>query len=305
MRPIVFVPEPISASGMDLLKTDCDIVAPWQEGHDLGPAQMKSVLHGLSRALKVIGKHGVGVDNIDCAAATQRRIPVVYTPTANANAVAEHAVALMLALARDIYPASAALREGLFGKKRFEGVELAGKVLGVVGLGRIGARVAEMAKFGFGMDVRGYDPFLTAETYSGPATLTDSVDELLAQSDFVTLHLPLTPETKHLINAQRLATMKPACRIINTSRGAVIDEAALAAALHDKTIAGAALDVFESEPLPADHPLCLAPNALLTPHISSSTRESLDRMAAQSALGVLDVLQGRQPQYLVNPEAYG
>jgi D-3-phosphoglycerate dehydrogenase len=224
---------------------------------------------------------------------------------ANANAVAEQTLTLMLALARNVYPASVAVREGRFRERdKFIGVELAGKTLAVIGLGRIGSRVAEMVRHGFAMDVRGYDPFVKKECYTGAATIADSLESLLREADFVTLHLPLTPQTGKLINAERLRLMKPSCRIINTSRGGVIDEAALAQALDEGRIAGAALDVFEKEPLPADHAFLRTPNTLLTPHVSASTKESMERMARDAALGLLDVLNGRKPQSVVNPEVF-
>ncbi len=251
-----------------------------------------------SRRLKVIAKHGVGVDNIDIEAAKTADIPVVYTPTANANAVAEHTLALMLALSRKVAPASAATRAGhLNDRGQFLGVELAGKTLGVIGLGRVGSRLAQMAALGLQMSVHAYDPFVKQKDYSGPAILEDSLEKLIRSADFLTLHLSLSPDTKHLINEQTLSWVKPDCRVINTSRGAVIDEAALSLTLVEGRLAGAALDVFEQEPLPADHPLIHSPNTLLTPHISSSTRESLDRMSFQAAQGVLDVLKGRTPEY--------
>ena len=253
--------------------------------------------------LKVIAKHGVGVDNIDCAAATARGIPVVYTPKANANAVAEHTIGLMLALARHVVGASVALRDGRFADRgRFIGVELAGKTLGVVGLGRIGSRVAEIAAAGLAMKVRAYDPYLAPNAYTGPTERAASLDELLGAADFLTLHVGLSPETRHLIDDRRIAKLKPGCRLINTSRGAVIDQRALIRGLEEGRIAGAALDVFEEEPVAADHPLCRAPNLLLTPHIASSSRESMDRMATDAARGVLDVLQGRTPADLANPD---
>lgn len=259
----------------------------------------------LCQNLKVIGKHGVGVDNIDCKAATEHGIPVVYTPTANAGAVAEYAVALMMALARKIGPASIAIGENRFGdRNQFQGIELAGKTLGLIGLGRIGQRVANIASAGLGMRVLAYDPFLNKEAYDGPASLQNTLEEVLSQSDFVTLHVSLTEETHYLIDELRLSQMKPGCRIINTSRGAIIKEEALVQALEEGLIAGVALDVFETEPIPANHPFSRAPNALLTPHISSSTRESLDHMARDSAQGVLDVLQGRPPQYVANAEVF-
>lgn len=326
MKPVVFIPEPIASSGLDLLKAECHCLAPWD--HDPAPAadlqgdglnsgrallyEADAVIVRLfkidaqdilkAKRLKVISKHGAGVDNIDLQAATAAGIPVLYTPTATVNAVAEHTLALMLALTRQIGPASAALKEGRFSERgRFQGIELSGKILGIVGLGQIGTRVAQMASLGLGMTVHAYDPFIPRTSYTGPAIIEDSLELLFRKADILTLHVPLTPDTWHMINARSLAWVKPGCRLINTSRGAVIDEAALVPALNEGRLAGAALDVFEEEPLPADHPLCQAPNILLTPHISSLTQESLDRMSFQSAQGVLDVLHGRTPEHIVNP----
>jgi D-3-phosphoglycerate dehydrogenase len=302
VNPVVFLPETIAECGIDLLRPSCEIVSDGLEDADAVIVRLFKIsaeqLASCER-LKVIAKHGVGVDNIDVAAATARKIPVVYTPTANSNAVAEHTLTLMLSLARHVYPSSQALREGRFkDRAKLQGVELAGKTLGVLGLGRIGLRVAEMARDGLAMNVLAYDPFIEESDYE----LAPSLDAVLRAADFLTLHLPLTEETRHLLNAERLQMLKPCCRIINTSRGAVIDEGALVEALQGGKVSGAALDVFEDEPLPADHPLCRAPNALLTPHISSSTAESLDRMARDAAQGVLDVLQGKPPAHIVNPE---
>jgi D-3-phosphoglycerate dehydrogenase len=305
-RPIVWVPEKISDAGLQLLRDRCEIVSAAHDACDAVIVRLfKVTAEEMSRRpkLKVIAKHGVGVDNIDVAAATASGIPVVYTPAANANAVAEHAIALMLALCRRIVDASAAVRNWKSAdRSKLEGIELAERTLGVVGLGRIGARVAHIARHGLGMRVLGFDPIIDPKTYDGPATLVGSVDELLPQCDVISLHVPLTDATRNLIGARTLQMLKPTCRIINTSRGAIVDEAALVQALHDGRIAGAALDVFENEPLPGDHPLCTAPNVLLTPHISSSTKESLDRMAIHAAQGVLDVLEGRRPRYAINPE---
>ena len=174
----------------------------------------------------------------------------------------------------------------------------------MIGLGNVGSRVARMAAHGLNMSVRAYDPFLSEGVDPGPAVLEASLESLLQEADFLTLHVSLTPETKHLINEQSLDRVKTGCRIVNTSRGAVIDEGALVQALSDGRLSGAALDVFEDEPLPADHPLVAAPNTLLTPHIASSTRESLDRMSLQAAEGVLDVLNGRTPEFLFNSEVF-
>jgi phosphoglycerate dehydrogenase-like enzyme len=182
------------------------------------------------------------------------------------------------------------------------GIELAGKTLGVIGLGRVGSIVAQIAALGLKMNVIGFDPFVAEGSYSGPAQLTKTLEDLLRQSDFVSLHVSLTPETRNMINAHTLAWVKSKCRLINTSRGAVIDEEALVQALVDGKLGGAALDVFAEEPVPPNHPLLKTPNTLLTPHISSTTVESLDRMSLQAAQGVLDVLHGQNPQYIFNPE---
>jgi D-3-phosphoglycerate dehydrogenase len=316
MNPVVFVPEPIAESGLSLLKSECECLAPWENNIEADRDSLyeadavivrlfkigKGDLEKSSR-LKVVAKHGVGVDNIDVKAATAAGVPVVSTPKANANAVAEHTLTLMLALARKLAPASSVIGQDRFHDRGlFQGVELEGKTRGVIGLGNVGFRVARMAAHGLQMSVKAYDPFFPKGADAGPAVLEDSLEKLLRTADFLTVHVSLTAETKHLINQQSLSWVKADCRIVNTSRGAVIDQAALAQALSQERLAGAALDVFEEEPLPADHPLVQAPNTLLTPHIASSTKESLDRMSLQAAQGVLDVLNGRPPEYLFNTE---
>ena len=254
-----------------------------------------------ARRLKVVAKHGAGLDNIDCQAATERGIPVIYTPGANANAVAEHAIGLLLALARNTTRADAALRGGRpFERGEFQGVELAGRTLAIIGLGRIGSRVARKAH-GLDMQVVAYDPYVDPASYAGPVTLVGSVDHLLAAADFVTLHVPLTDETRNMIDTGALARLKPGCRLINTSRGGVIDERALCDALHRGSLAGAALDVFAQEPLAPGHPLRRTPNTLLTPHVSGITAEAMSNVSRQVARGVIDVLEGRTPGGLVNP----
>ena len=324
VKKVVFVPELIASCGMDLLRETCECVAPWEDGASLAvdSPQLREMLYQADAVivrlftvgeqdlqktgrLQVIGKHGAGVDNIDCKAATARGIPVVFAPDATTGAVAEYTVGLILTLSRQILPASAALREGRFNERdRFLGVELAGKTLGIIGLGRIGAWVARIAALGLDMEVCAYDPFAGPRDHSGPVTMVDTLEDLLSRADFLTLHVPLTPETRHLINEQTLKLLKPGGLIINTSRGGVIDQEALERALRQGTLAGAALDVFEEEPLLAAHPLCQAPNLLLTPHIAGSTRQSRGNTALQVAQGVLDVLQGRTPDYVANPEVF-
>ncbi len=324
VKPTVFIPELIAPAGLDLLHPKCRCVKVWEETDDLANDarlqqeldQADAIIVRLFRMaeedmarmqrLKVISKHGAGVDNIDCRAATARGIPVVSTPGAVTTSVSEHTLALMLALSRRITSADHALRAGTPGdRSHFLGVELAGSALGVVGLGRIGSRVAEMASLGLGMKVYAYDPYVEKAQYSGCAGIEDSLESLLGKVDFLTLHVPLTGATEHLIDSRTLKLVKPGCRIINTSRGGVIDESALARALKDGRLGGAALDVFEEEPLQPDHPLCQAPNTLFTPHIAPNTPQCLDRMSRQAAQGVLDVLGGRRPRHIVNPEVLG
>ena len=323
MKPIVFVPEIIAQCGLDLLREQCNCRVPWQDGTiPLDDGQLRETLYTAdavivrlftiderdlqqAKNLKVIGKHGVGVNNIDCRAAAARNIPVVYTPTANSNAVAEHALAMILTLGRQILSAQTALKEGRFSERDgFKGIELAGKTLGVIGLGRVGARLSQMAAIGLDMNVHGYDPFVDKANYSGPVILENSLEALIPKADFLSIHVPLTPQTQHLINEETLKLCKPNCIIVNTSRGGVIDEAALAKALHESTLAGAALDVFEVEPPLLDHPLFRAPNTLLTPHIAGLTQQSQENMSLQVARGVLDVLHGRLPEHTISPDLY-
>jgi len=179
-------------------------------------------------------------------------------------------------------------------------LELAGKTLGVIGLGRVGARLSQTAALGINMTVHGYDPFVDRASYSGPVIIEDSLETLIPIADFLSIHVPLTPQTQHLINEGILKLCKSNCIIVNTSRGGVIDEVALAKALHEGTLAGAALDVFEEEPPLLDHPLCRAPNTLLTPHIAGLTQQSQENMSLQVARGVLDVLHGRPPEHTIS-----
>ena len=249
--------------------------------------------------LRVIGRAGVGVDNIDVEAATQAGVVVVNAPTGNVVAAAEHTIAMLMALARHIAQADAHVHGGQWKRDKFMGVEVRDKILGTVGLGRVAQEVVRRAQ-GLGMQILAYDPYVTAE-YANQrgVTLTD-LDSLVAQADFVTLHVPLTPQTHHLINRERLGRMKPNARIINVARGGVIDEAALAEAVAAGRLAGAALDVFENEPLEADSPLRKQPNIILTPHLGGSTVEAQEKVAEDVALQVVDVLRDRPAQYAVN-----
>jgi D-3-phosphoglycerate dehydrogenase / 2-oxoglutarate reductase len=239
--------------------------------------------------LVVIGRAGAGVDNIDVDAATERGIIVMNTPGGNTIAVAEHTIALLLAMARNIPQAHAALRGGRWEKSRFGGVELYNKVLGVVGLGRIGSEVARRA-LGLTMKVIGYDPYLPREVAERLGVEPVELDELLQRSDFVTLHTPLTADTRNFLDHAQFERMKPGARLINCARGGVVNEAALAAAIATGRLGGAALDVFEQEPLPAGHPLLGLETVIATPHLAASTEEAQSTVAlviAEQVAGVL------------------
>src|SRR5678815_1516739 len=217
--------------------------------------------------LKIVGRAGTGVDNIDMPAASGRGVLVVNAPGANSISVAEHAVALMLSLARMVPAADQAMKGGKWEKKRFLGNELRGKTLGIAGLGRIGQEVAIRAR-AFGMKIVAHDPFISREIADGLGVELKSLDDLCAVADYLTLHLPATPETKHLFNDARFAQLKPGIRIINTARGELIDEAALRRAIENGIVGGAALDVFNHEP-PSDWSLAQLPQVIATPHIAA------------------------------------
>ena len=233
--------------------------------------------------LRVVGRAGVGVDNVDVETATRRGIVVLNAPGGNTISTAEHAFSLLLSVARKIPQADANVRSKAWDKKNFEGVELYNKTLGVIGMGRIGSELSRRA-ISFGMRVVAYDPYLSAtRARSLQVELVDELDDLLAGADFISLHTPFTAETRHILNAARLSMTKRGVRIINCARGGLIDEAALAQALLDGQVAGAALDVFEIEPLPTDSPLRGAPNVVLTPHLGASTAEAQESVGIEIA----------------------
>jgi len=233
--------------------------------------------------LRVVGRAGVGVDNVDVETATRRGIVVLNAPGGNTVSTAEHAFSLLLAVARKIPHADANVRNKHWDKKNFEGVELYNKTLGVIGMGRIGSELSRRA-IAFGMRVVAYDPYLSAtRARSLQVELVDELDDLLASADFISLHTPLTTETRHILDAARLRKTKRGVRIINCARGGLIDEAALAQALQDGHVAGAALDVFEIEPLPVDSQLRSAPNLVLTPHLGASTVEAQESVGIEIA----------------------
>lgn len=243
----------------------------------------------LGTELRVIGRAGIGVDNIDVPAATRRGIAVLNAPGANTVSAAEHTFAVLLALVRRIPWAAQSMADGAWDRKAFGGTELRGKALGVVGLGRIGAHVAGLAR-AFGMKVVAHDPFVTEQRAQALAVELHPLDDVLARADVVTLHLPLTDDTRHLLDASRLALMKPTAVLVNTARGGLVDEVALLEAVEAGRIRGAALDVFAEEPLPGDSPLRRSPRIILTPHLAASTAEAQERVALEICTAVRDAL---------------
>src|SRR5207249_1149685 len=245
----------------------------------------------LTRAphLRVIARAGTGVDNIDVPAATRRGIAVMNAPGANTVSAAEHAMGLLLGLVRHIPWAAEAMRRGEWDRKRFEGTELRGKTIGVVGLGRIGGHVGQLAR-AFGMQVVGHDPYLAPERAAELQVKLLPLDQLLRQADVVTLHVAYTEQTHHLINAERLRLMKPGAVLISTARGELVDEGALAEAVREKRIRGAAIDVFAVEPLPADSPLRQLDRVILTPHLAASTAEAQERVSLEVCTAVREAL---------------
>jgi D-3-phosphoglycerate dehydrogenase len=253
--------------------------------------------------LKAVVRAGVGVDNIDVAAATRKGIVVMNTPGGNTVSTAEHTITLLLALARHIPAADASVHQGKWERAKFVGTQLAGKTLGVIGLGRVGREVARRAA-ALDMTILGHDPFLSTERAGqlGIESLPD-LEQLLPRCDFVTVHTPLTEETRDLIGALELGLMKPGSRILNCARGGIINEPALVEALRSGHIAGAALDVFGEEPPPADHPLLQLPNVVTTPHLGAATTEAQESVAREAAQLLIDFLTRGVVQFAVNMAA--
>lgn len=255
-------------------------------------------------ALKVIGRHGVGVDNIDIPAATARGIVIVNTPNANATSVAEHTVTAIGALAKQLVPYDRATRSGGWEiRNSYKAMDLDGKTLGLIGIGRVGSLVARRVAAAFNMKVIAFDPYIRPEAAGEiGVSLVAAMDDVFRQADVVSLHTPLTAETRGFVNGTKLGLMKPTAFLINFSRGEVIDEKALYGALKGGTIAGAAIDVYDPEPPLADNPLFALENIILSPHSAALTEECVIRMATGAAEGVVDLLSGRPPQFIVNPE---
>jgi D-3-phosphoglycerate dehydrogenase len=313
-RPRVLVKEKIGESGVALLREhfDVELGIDWSEEelaerigdyHGIlirSATNMTAELIERAGNLRVIGRAGVGVDNVDVEAATKRGIVVANAPQSNVVTAAEHTMALLLALARNIPQAHSSLTSGKWERSKFSGVELYEKTLGILGFGRIGQLVAHRAR-GFGMRVLAFDPFVSAERYRelGVEKVSGS-DELYASADFISVHLPKTPETEGFIDAEALAKMRDGVRILNVARGGLIDDAALKDALDSGKVAGAALDVFPTEPI-TDYPLFSGyPNVIVTPHLGASTAEATDRAGYQSAEQVIAALRGGVVSTAVN-----
>ena len=311
--PKVLVADPIHDVGLELLRAekmeaDVRLRLPLQEliacigDYDalVVRSETKVVAEVLEAAgrLRVVGRAGVGVDNIDLDAATRRGVAVVNAPTGNILAAAEHTVALLLAMARNVSQADASLKRGEWRRADFMGVEVRGKTLGIVGLGRVGSEVARRAR-GLDMRLLAYDPFVAPERAAHLGATLAPLVQLLADSDFLTIHTPLTETTRQLLGAQELAQMKPSARIINVARGDLIDEDALLQALEEERLAGAALDVFDHEP-PVNTVLVTHPKVVTTPHLGASTVEAQADVAREVVEQVLAVLRGQPAQFTVN-----
>ena len=302
MTPKVLVADSISQRGIDELARDNALEVTVKDGLserelvDLIPqfsglvvrsrAKVTANVLNAGSKLRVVGRAGVGVDNVDVEAATRRGVVVLNAPGGNTVSTAEHAFSLLLSVARKIPQADANVRSKHWDKKDFEGVELYNKTLGIIGMGRIGSELSRRA-IAFGMRVIAYDPYLSVtRARSLQVELVDELDDLLTNADFISLHTPLTAETRHILNAARLQKTKRGVRIVNCARGGLIDETALINALQNRHVAGAALDVFETEPLPPDSPLRSAPNLVLTPHLGASTAEAQESVGIEIAQSI-------------------
>ncbi len=311
----ILIPDDLSNAGLDLLRADPQLtlnVAKKMARNELleqigeydalivrSDTKVDAEVLRAGKKLRVVGRAGIGVDTIDVDEATKRGIIVMNTPQANTTATCEHTVAMMLALARNIPQADASLRRGEWTRSKFTGVQLAGKTLGVIGFGRIGQQVARRAQ-SFGMEIIAFDPYVTTETARQVRATLTTLDELLAQSDFVTLHASLISGSKGILNREAIAKMKKGARVINVARGALIDMDALAEALQSGQLAGAAIDVFEPEPPSADLAVFKLSNVVVTPHLGASTVEAQRDVSIQMAEQIIDTLHDRDVRNAVN-----
>ncbi len=312
----VLVTEPLSERGLEVLRQEHEVdvrtdlagggLAEAVPGYDALIVRSQTRVDGAvidaGANLRVIARAGIGLDNVDVEAATRRGVMVVNAPQSNILSAAEHTMALLLALARNVPQADGSLRAGEWSRERFQGVELHGKTLGIVGLGRVGTMVAQRA-LAFGMRLIAFDPYVSRERARDLSIeLMPDLGALLVQSDFITVHLPRTAETEGLIGERELALMKEGARIVNTARGGIVDEGALESALRSGRLGGAALDVFAEEPV-TEHPLFGLPNVVVTPHLGASTREAQDKAGVAIAEMVRLALRGEFVPYAVNVAA--
>lgn len=307
MRHRVLVTDTLAESGLAILRAASDVdldYRPGLKGADLLRAVSESdalitrsgtavtpELVSAGDRLRIVGRAGVGLDNVDVDACTARGILVINAPTANIMSATEHTMAMLLALCRNIPEAHASVMRGEWTRPKFMGIELSGKTLGVIGLGRIGSRVTVRAR-AFGMHVIGYDPYIAPTAFERVGAEQVSLEELLAQSDVITVHTPLTDETRGMIGADEIVKMKDGVVLVNVARGGIYEEKALADALNSGKVSGAAVDVFADEPPGKDHPLLNAKNIVLSPHIGANTIEAQDRVAVQTAEMVVEALRG-------------
>ncbi|MEE2656712.1 MAG: phosphoglycerate dehydrogenase [Chloroflexota bacterium] len=310
----VLVADPLHQEGLDLLEAESDVnveirlkmkpeefvevVTDFDAVIVRSESQVTAEVIEAGTKLRVVGRAGVGVDNIDLDAATRKGIAVVNAPTGNTIAAAEHTIAIMMSLSRHIAQANASMRQGQWNRADFMGIEMKGKTLGIVGLGRVGSEVAKRA-LGLEMRVLGYDPYLVPERAARLGVQIAEFDSMLATCDFLTLHTPLTDTTKSLIGTKEISLMKPTARIINVARGGLVDEDALIQALNDEKLAGAAIDVYTKEPL-EDYRLALHPKIVATPHLGASTLEAQAAVTREVVEQVLTVLKGQPARFTVN-----
>jgi D-3-phosphoglycerate dehydrogenase / 2-oxoglutarate reductase len=310
----ILVAEPLAKQGLEILKAPGHQVdekiglTPEQLAEAIGEydallvrSQVKVTADIIARATRmvVIGRAGVGVDNVDLEAATKAGIVVVNAPTGNTISAAEQTIALMLAVARKTAAADASMRRGEWKRNLYTGVELRGRTVGVIGLGKIGMAVADRCR-GLEMNVIGFDPYVTAEQAAMHGIAFADIDTIIEKADVLTVHVPGGKATKGMIGADQIAKMKPGVMLINVARGGIYDEAAVAQALADGKVAGAGFDVFDPEPIAADNPMLTAPNTTLTPHLGALTQEAQLRVAEEACEQVVDVLAGRSARYAVN-----
>ncbi len=295
VREVVYNPFDRPMRSAELVPLICEA-----DGYIAGLDEIDTEVIEAAERLRVIARYGVGADRIDLAAATRRGILVTNTPGANAIAVAELTIGLILSLSRQLCPANQATRQG--GWPRITGIGLYGKTAGLIGLGAIGSQVAARLA-GFGCTLLANDPNVDQQSARQQSVTLVSLDELLSRADFVSLHLPAGPETRRMVDATFLKQMKPGALLINTARGELVDEAALVRALRNNWIGGAALDCFDPEPPGAEHPMALFPNVIFTPHSGAHTDQAMDQMGIMSLESCLAALRGERPEHLVNPEA--